>query len=84
MNRTLWLSYIHFSCPFKLTSKDKLIASYILFAPTNIVAANFVKTVSKQSGLKERTVQKSFARLVAIGALILNKDTTFTVGEFYE
>lgn len=81
MDRDLWLSRIHFNCPFKLTSKDKLVASYVLFAPIDVRADRFVRVVAKQSGLKERTVQKSFARLVAIGKVVLNADTTFTMGE---
>lgn len=56
----------------------------ILFAPIDVRADRFVSVVAKQSGSKERTVQKSFARLVAIGKVVLNADTTFTMGELYE
>lgn len=77
MSESLWLSYLLFSCPYRLTSKDKLVASYLYFASTDITVAHFISITAKQSGLAERTVQKSFARLVGIKAVEIRPNTTF-------
>jgi hypothetical protein len=84
MTDSLWLSYILFSCPYKLTSKDKLVASYLIFFPKEDgchTSDNIATVISERSGLAIRTVQKSIGRLVAIGAVSFVTDAHFILEE---
>lgn len=81
MNENQWLSYILFSCPYKLTSKDKLVATYLTFVPLEEMMhkapKNLAQIISHQSGLAVRTIQKSLGRLVTIGAVTFVTDAHF-------
>lgn len=80
MNDNLWLSYILFSCPHKLTSKDKLVATYLTYFPIEegmYSGDNVAYVISRQSGLAVRTIQKSIGRLVGIGAVSFVTDSHF-------
>ena len=82
---TIWISHILFSCPYKLTSKDKLVATYLTYFPEEDgfykYSQKFTIIVSEQSGLALRTVQKSIGRLSAIGAIKFVTDEHFTLGD---
>mgnify|MGYP004463716897 CR=1 FL=1 len=75
-NEKIWLGNILLKDKYKLTSKDKLVATYLIYAPHD---GNFFKqpqnfpslahAISYYSGLAVRTVQKSLGRLVAVGAI---------------
>lgn len=80
MNEKQWLGYILFNCPYRLTSKDKLVASYLVFFPTEdgcYKGDNVANIISDKTGLAIRTVQKSIGRLVAIGAVSFVTDIHF-------
>lgn len=80
MTDNLWLSYILFSCPYKLTSKDKLVAVYLTYCPLKNglhSSDNIAYVISQKSGLAVRTIQKSIGRLVAIGAVSFVTDSHF-------
>ena len=73
-NNLIWLSCLLFSCPHKLTSKDKLVATYMIYGSEDnkgIFKKDplYTQIISEQSGLALRTVQKSMGRLEAIGAI---------------
>lgn len=81
----VWLSHILFSCPYKLTSKDKLVATYLIYYPEEDgfykYSPDFTNIIAQQSGLAIRTVQKSIGRLAAIGAIKYVTDEHFTLGD---
>lgn len=85
VNDMVWLSHILFSCPYKLTSKDKLVATYLIYYPEEDgfykYSPDFTNIISQQSGLAIRTVQKSIGRLAAIGAIKYVTDEHFTLGD---
>lgn len=73
-----WLGNLLFRCKHKLTTKDKLVASYLLFSPefrdkNCYIIPNYYESlahaISYFSGLRLRTVQKSLGRLSGIGFL---------------
>lgn len=80
-----WLAYILFSCPYKLTSKDKLVASFLIYVPmeenSHKAPNNLAEIISSNSHLAVRTVQKSLGRLVAIGAVTFVTDSHFILEE---
>lgn len=86
VNRSLWLeSLLSKNSGHKLTSKDKLVASYVYLTKFGVILPNryFCSQVSYESGLAERTVQKSFARLVNIKAISLQSDGSFLISTDY-
>ena len=86
VDKRLWLGNLIFRCKHKLTTKDKLVASYLFFSP-EFKEGNCYKIPTKYqsvahaisyfSGLKVRTVQKSLGRLSAIGAITFITDYHF-------
>jgi hypothetical protein len=76
-----WLSNILFSHHYKLTSKDKLVATYLTLCAKEYgfykAGFSFALLVSQVSGLAVRTVQKSMGRLTAIGAIKFVTDEHF-------
>lgn len=85
VNDMVWLSHILFSCPHKLTSKDKLVATFLIYFPKedgfHKIGADLINMVSQQSGLAVRTIQKSIGRLTAIGAVKFVTDEHFVLGD---
>ncbi len=82
VNRSLWLeSLLSKNSGHKLTSKDKLVVSYVYLTKFGVILPDryFCRRVSYESGLAERTVQKSFARLVNIKAISLQSDGSFLI-----
>lgn len=81
----IWLSHILFGCPYKLTSKDKLVATYLMYYPEEDGfyknSPDFTNIIAQQSGLAIRTVQKSMGRLTAIGAIKFVTDEHFVLGD---
>lgn len=75
-NEEIWLGNLLFGDKYKLTSKDKLVAAYLIYSPHD---GSFFKqpqnfpslahAIANFSGLAVRTVQKSLGRLVAVGAI---------------
>lgn len=64
------LKKILLCCPYKLTSKDKLVATY-LFLRKDIDGVRWYsdEAIAQKTGLALRTVHKSVGRLEAIGAI---------------
>ena len=54
----IWLSHILFGCPYKLTSKDKLVATYLIYYPEEDGfyknSPDFTNIIAQQSGLAVR------------------------------
>lgn len=85
VNDMVWLSHILFSCSHKLTSKDKLVAAFLIYFPEEDgffkIGHDLINIVSQQSGLAVRTIQKSIGRLTAIGAVKFVTDEHFVLGD---
>lgn len=83
-----WLGKILFNEKYRLTSKDKLVASYLLFLPKDGIYLrsprnypSLAHAISAYSGLAVRTVQKSLGRLVGIGAVAFVTDVHLILEE---
>lgn len=71
----------------KLTSKDKLVATYLLISSRQNKDGTYwgkfqPQRISYFSGLALRTVQKSFFRLYSISAINSNDNVIYRLGEW--
>jgi hypothetical protein len=75
-----WLAKLLVNCKFKLTSKDKLVASYLILPKEDCGARRYsAVSISELSGLSLRTVHKSVGRLEAIGAISFLTDNHYAL-----
>lgn len=83
LNKYDWAKYILLNCSFKLTSKDKLIACYLIYSrqmEENVFYYDAFQ-ISQRSGLALRTVQKSIGRLIGIGSISFLSKRMFKLEE---
>lgn len=77
--KIFWLEYVLYIGK-KLTSKDKLVAAYLITSPTEEGCYIYdAENIARNSGLAVKTVQKSVGRLSSLGVITFVTDVHYII-----